>query len=121
MAPTRTLFTLAISAALVGRAPTAGGAMSPEWPQWGGPTRNFMSDAKGLASTWPSGGPKKRWSRGLGEGHSSILVDDGRLYTQYRPLGVMSVVRRSQEEAIIALEAATGRTVWEFKYPAPTE
>ncbi len=44
---------------------------SSEWTQWGGPTRNFMSDAKGLASTWPAGGPKKLWTRALGEGHLS--------------------------------------------------
>jgi outer membrane protein assembly factor BamB len=92
-----------------------------DWTQWGGPGRNFMSDAKGLASSWPAGGPKKRWSRALGEGHSSILFEGGKLYTMYRPLGVLSVVRRSQEEAIVALDAATGKTVWEFKYPSPTD
>ena len=37
-----------------------------------------------LASSWPAGGPKKLWSRALGEGHSSIVVEDGRLYTLYR-------------------------------------
>ena len=39
-----------------------------DWLQWGGPARNFMADAKGLASTWPAGGPKKLWCRALGEG-----------------------------------------------------
>jgi len=80
-----------------------------------------MSDAKGLASSWPAGGPKKRWSRALGEGHSSILFEGGTLYTMYRPLGLLSVVRRSQEEVIVALDAATGKTLWEFKYPSPTD
>src|SRR5207245_2072883 len=91
-----------------------------DWTQWGGPHRNFMSDAKGLASTWPPGGPKKLWARPLGEGHSSILVEAGRLYTMYRPAGVMSHVRRSQEEVVAALDAATGNAIWEFKYAAPT-
>jgi outer membrane protein assembly factor BamB len=106
--------------ALLVRAPSAGGATSPEWPQWGGPNRNFTVDAKGLASSWPQGGPKKRWSRALGEGHSSILVDGGRLYTQYRPLGLMAAVHRSQEEVVVALDAASGQTIWEFTYPAST-
>ena len=97
------------------------GAAGVDWTQWGGPGRNFMSDAKGLASSWPAGGPKKRWSRALGEGHSSILFEGGKLYTMYRPLGLLSVVRRSQEEVIVALDAATGKTLWEFKYPSPTD
>ena len=29
-----------------------------EWTQWGGPRRNFTSDAKGLATSWPAGGPE---------------------------------------------------------------
>ena len=41
---------------------------------------------KGLASSWPAGGPKKLWSRALGEGHSSIVVENGRLYTLYRQI-----------------------------------
>ena len=76
-----------------------------EWTQWGGPRRNFTSDAKGLATSWPASGPKQVWTRALGEGHSSILVDGSRLYTMYRPLGLMSMVRRSQEEVIISLDA----------------
>ena len=92
-----------------------------EWLQWGGAGRNFMPDATGLAASWPAGGPKKLWSRALGEGHSSILVEGGRIYTMYRPLGLLSAVRRSQEEVVAALDAASGKTIWEFKYPAPTD
>ena len=111
---------IAISIALC-TAPGGRAATPSEWTQWGGPTRDFMSDAKGLATAWPAGGPRKMWSRALGEGHSSILVENGRLYTMYRPLGVMSLVRRSQEEVVTALDAATGKTLWEFKYPSPTD
>ena len=48
-------------------------AQAPGWPQWGGPQRNFMVESKGLAATWPADGPKRLWSRELGEGHSSIV------------------------------------------------
>ena len=61
-----------------GRQQTPPPSGAAAWPQWGGPTRNFMSDSKGLASKWPATGPKKVWSRALGEGHSSIAVDGGR-------------------------------------------
>jgi outer membrane protein assembly factor BamB len=95
-------------------------ASGAAWPQWGGPTRNFMVDAKGLASKWPAAGPKKLWSRPLGEGHSSIAVDANRLYTMYRPVGLLGMVRRSQEEVIAALDANTGTTIWEHKFESPT-
>lgn len=91
------------------------------WPQWGGPTRNFMVDSKGLASSWPAGGPKKIWSRALGEGHSAIAADGARLYTMYRPLGLLAMVRRSQDEVIAALDANTGATVWEHRFPSSTD
>ena len=97
---------------------TAAGA---DWTQWGGPNRNFVSDATGLASAWPPSGPNKLWTRSLGEGHSSILVEGGRLYTMYRPSSLMSYVRRSQQEVVAALDAATGKTIWEFTYAAPTD
>jgi outer membrane protein assembly factor BamB len=86
-------------------------AQTANWPQWGGPQRNFMVEAKGLAETWPASGPKRLWSRELGEGHSSVVVDDGRLYTMYS---------RGDQEFVVALEAATGKTVWEKSYAAPT-
>jgi outer membrane protein assembly factor BamB len=92
-----------------------------EWTQWGGPRRNFTSDAKGLATSWPASGPKQLWTRALGEGHSSILVDGARLYTMYRPAGLLSMVRRSQEEVIVSMDAATGKTIWEHRYAAPTD
>src|SRR5262245_5030174 len=123
----RTVFTIAMLVVLcaVGRHLAAVDSPAPagtNWTQWGGPTRDFMSPSKGLASSWPSAGTRKRWSRALGEGHSSILVEGDRLYTMYRPGGgMMSYVRRSPEEVIAALDAATGKTIWEYKYAAPTE
>ena len=83
---------------------------SVEWPQWGGANRDFKPEAKGLASRWPAGGPRKLWERALGEGHSSIVSDGVRLYTMYR---------KGEREHIVALDAATGRTIWEHDYAAP--
>ncbi|HKA20401.1 MAG TPA: PQQ-binding-like beta-propeller repeat protein [Blastocatellia bacterium] len=86
-------------------------AQAPNWPQWGGPKRNFVVDAKGLATSWPEAGPKRLWSRELGEGHSSIVVDGDRLYTMYS---------RGDTEFVISFNAATGKTVWEKSNSAPT-
>jgi outer membrane protein assembly factor BamB len=81
-----------------------------EWPQWGGPGRDFKSNSKSLSTRWPAGGPRKLWTRPLGEGHSSIVADSGRLYTMYR---------QGERETVVALDAATGRTLWEHSYAAP--
>jgi outer membrane protein assembly factor BamB len=120
---TRRLLALAglIAFALVETSGTVRGQSatpSASWPQWGGPNRNFMSDSKGLASSWPAGGPKKLWSRTLGDGHSSIAVENGRLYTLYRQI-TKSPQGAAHEEAVAAFDAATGKTIWEFRYPAP--
>src|SRR5881409_10554 len=100
------MFAIAIAMAVLDPPRTVRATGASDWLQWGGAGRNFMPDAAGLAASWPSGGPKKLWTRALGEGHSSILVEGGRIYTMYRPLGMLSVVRRSAEEVVTALDAA---------------
>ena len=85
-------------------------ASASDWPQWGGAARDFKSDAKGLAAKWPEGGPKKLWSRELGEGYSAISMHEGRLYT---------MTRRGNQDVVVAMEAATGKTAWEYAYDAP--
>jgi outer membrane protein assembly factor BamB len=103
--------------------PPASGPTVPTtqgWPGWGGPFRNFTSDAKGLVETWPESGPPKLWQRPLGEGHSAIAVEGNRLFTLYRPPTGQkgSYVAK---EVIVALDAATGKTLWEHEYPASLE
>ncbi|HEV3486526.1 MAG TPA: PQQ-binding-like beta-propeller repeat protein [Vicinamibacterales bacterium] len=95
-------------------------ADSAAWLQWGGPRRNFIVDAPPLTTNWPSGGPRQVWRRSLGEGHSAIVADGPRVYTMYRPLGVMSLIRRSQYETVVAMNTSTGNTEWEYTYDAPT-
>lgn len=85
-------------------------AQALDWPQWGGAHRNFVSDAKGLAAVWPEGGPRRLWQRELGEGYSAIAAEGGSLYT---------MSRRGEREIVIALDAATGKTLWEYAYEAP--
>lgn len=80
------------------------------WRQFGGPGRDFTVESGPLATTWGDAGPEQLWRRELGEGYSSILVDDGLLVTMYR---------RGDSEIIVALDAQTGETVWEYAYQAP--
>ena len=85
-------------------------AQSADWTQWGGPNRNFKSSTTGLASSWPASGPRKLWSRDLGDGYSAIAAEGGRLYTMYRS---------GEQDVVVSLDAATGKTLWEFRYDAP--
>lgn len=82
-------------------------AQASDWLQWGGPSRNFKTDSKGLANSWPESGPRRLWSRPLGEGHSAILIEGSKLYTMYG---------RGEQEVVIAMDAVTGKTLWEYAY-----
>jgi outer membrane protein assembly factor BamB len=114
-----------------GRADTQGGQVdsprgSPSstaaWRQWGGPNRNFIVEATGLSSKWPDAGPRVIWSRPLGTGHSAIVADEGRLFTMYRiGNGRTRGGLFQPEESVVALDAATGQTIWEHKYPSKLE
>jgi outer membrane protein assembly factor BamB len=87
------------------------------WLQWGGPNRDFKSTATGLANRWPKGGPAKLWERPLGDGYSAILCDGETLYTTYSIRDKADPLKGN--EFIAALDAKTGKTIWEHKYDAP--
>ena len=88
---------------------------SSDWPQWGGPNRDFKVSSAALAEAWPEEGPPILWRRSLGDGYSAIVAEDGTLYTMYRH----SAGEREGDEIVIALDAATGRVRWEYRYEEP--
>jgi outer membrane protein assembly factor BamB len=89
------------------------GTARAQWPQWGGPNRNFTVETSGLADKWPEDGPPGLWHRALGDGYSGIVVDDGLVFTTYRKNHTDEV------EFTVALDVRTGRTVWEHSIPSP--
>ncbi len=104
------LAALGAGAVIAGPAPEA-----PDvgWPQWGGPARDFTVETTGLADKWPSSGPRQLWKREIGDGYSAIVAADGMLYTMCRNRA------DDQRELTIALDAATGKTVWRHEVKAP--
>ena len=78
------------------------------WTQWGGPNRNFQTEATGIKDRWPATGPKVVWKRALGEGYSSPSVENNVLYTMYG---------KPQTEVVMAADATTGKTLWEHSTP----
>ena len=88
-----------------------GSMASAQWPQWGGPSRDFQVLSSGLADSWPEEGPKELWRRDLGtHGHSAIVVDNGVLYTAYRD---------GEQDVVLAADPDSGKTLWEHRYDAP--
>ena len=77
------------------------------WPGWGGPGGDFKVRTAGLSTSWPSEGPPQLWSREVGDGYAGILADGKRLYTLYR---------QEADEVVVALEPASGRTLWQHRY-----
>ena len=101
--------------------PAAAGAAGA-WRQWGGPNSNWIvSDAPRLADSWPASGPPALWSRPLGAGHSAILADEGRLFTMYRTGERAARNGPWETEEVVSLDAATGKTIWEYRYPSSIE
>jgi outer membrane protein assembly factor BamB len=83
---------------------------SAQSPQFGGKNRDFITQRASVSAQWPGGKPTQLWSRDLGDGYSGIAVEKGRLFTMYRKGG---------DEFVVALDAETGETIWEFKYASP--
>ena len=78
------------------------------WTQWGGPHRNFQTEAKGIKDTWPATGPRVMWKRPIGEGYSSPVIEGRSLFTMYG---------KSGQEVVLAAHAETGATLWEQTAP----
>ncbi|MEX2261899.1 MAG: PQQ-binding-like beta-propeller repeat protein [Bryobacteraceae bacterium] len=82
-------------------------ALAEDWPQWRGVNRDGISPETGLLKSWPAEGPKLLWKTGgLGEGFSAFSVAQGRLFTQGQ---------RGDREFVLALDAATGKKLWEVE------
>ena len=96
------ILTLTLALALGAAYPTQ---QTTDWFQWRGPNRDGKSGETGLLKTWPAQGPPAAWrTTGAGIGYSSFSASGGRIYT----LG-----GRSQQELVIALDAGSGKRVWE--------
>jgi len=89
------------------------GSVTPvgsDWLEWGGADRDFTVSGQLPPAGWPESGPKQLWRKPLGDGYSAILSENGVLYTMYRS--------GTDFEAVIALQAETGKVIWEYEQTA---
>jgi outer membrane protein assembly factor BamB len=81
-----------------------------DWPELRGPNRDGISVEKGLVSTWRLNGENFLW-RVPGGGRSTPIAMGNRVYVQ-NPSG-----RGAQlQERVMALDADTGKVVWEYRF-----
>ena len=83
-------------------------SIAADWPQWGGPNRNFQVEGPNL-DPWTEAGPKVLWGAPLGLGYSAPVVVGDTLFVFYR---------EDDEEIVAAFDAGTGERRYERRYPA---
>ena len=84
-------------------------AAAADWPQWLGPRRDGSSAER--VAPW-QGPLQTLWQAPAGEGHSSPIVAEGKVFWHAR-------VADAEEEEVVAVDAATGRRLWRKTYPRP--
>jgi outer membrane protein assembly factor BamB len=81
-----------------------------DWPEARGPHGDGRSDEKGLIDKWAMNGANFLWRAPFG-GRSAPVVMGNRVYVQ-NPSGV----GENLQERVMALDADTGKVIWEYKF-----
>src|SRR5687768_13716284 len=85
---------------------TASAAFAQDWSQWRGPSRDGVIPAAVVPKQWPAS-VTRQWSVEIGEGFSSPVVANGRVFVHSR---------QDPEEIVTAIDLGTGKVVWQQKY-----
>src|SRR3990172_6688573 len=94
----------------------AAGAQGPrrialgDWPEMRGPNRDGVSRETGLIDRWALNGENFLWRAPYG-GRSAPVVTGNRVYVQ-NPSGRGTEL----QERVMALDADTGKAIWEYKF-----
>ena len=84
---------------------------APDWPQWRGPRRDGTLTSFVEPKVWPET-LTQRWKITVGEGYSTPIVVANRVY---------QFSRQQENEVMRAVDAASGKVIWEKTYAAPFE
>jgi outer membrane protein assembly factor BamB len=79
-----------------------------DWPQWRGPNRDGAVTSFTPPRTWPDRLARK-WKVDVGIGYASPVLVGNRLYL---------FSRRGENEVLAALDADSGKEIWQTSYPA---
>ena len=86
----------------------AGPARAQEWTGWRGPQRDGTVPAAHAPATWPEAFAPA-WRVEIGEGYSSPVASDGRVFIHSRS---------GDLEIVTALDLESGARLWRHDYPA---
>jgi outer membrane protein assembly factor BamB len=95
---------------IVAAAVISASAFGEDWPQFGGPKRDFVSSETGLARAWPAGGPKVLWTATLNKGYGGAAMVGGEAFL---------LDRSGTKDVVLCLDAASGKELWRYEYDAP--
>lgn len=99
-----------IAVALLGTAAIASAQnAAQDYPQWRGRNRDGAVSGFAAPNAWPDTLTLK-WKVDIGPGYSTPIVVGNRVFT---------FTRREGNEVLLALDAATGKKIWETSYAAP--
>jgi outer membrane protein assembly factor BamB len=105
----RTTALAAIVAAWGLAAVVSGQNATADWPQWRGPSRDGTLAMFAEPKAWPER-LTERWKVEVGTGYATPIVVGNRVF----------VFSRQQENEIMrAIDAGSGKVLWETSYPAP--
>jgi outer membrane protein assembly factor BamB len=80
--------------------------LDAQWAQWRGPNRDGVVPAASVPAAWPEKLTPK-WKQSIGEGYSSPVVADGRVFVHSRA---------DPDEVVSAFDLATGKPLWSARY-----
>jgi len=83
-------------------------AIAADWPQILGPTRNGIYAGPALSEAWGTAGPRVVWRKQIGSGLSGPVVAQNRVILFHRV---------ANTEVVEAMDAASGKTQWQYTYP----
>jgi len=83
-------------------------AIAADWPQILGPTRNGIYTGPPLSEAWGTAGPRVVWRKQIGSGLSGPVVAQNRVILFHRV---------ANTEVVEAMDAASGKTQWQYTYP----
>ena len=96
-----------VALAVCGLAPAVAQRANTDWPQWRGANRDGLAVFTAPAS-WPER-LTQRWKVEVGLGYAAPITVGDRVY---------AFSRQDDNEVMRALDASTGKTIWETKYVA---
>ena len=109
MVVSRLILSAAVVTVLLSSAFAQTPPISADWPQWRGPNRDGAATSWVEPKAWPETLTAK-WKVPVGIGYATpILVGDR----------VFMFTRQNADEVLQAIDAATGRPIWQARYPAP--